>query len=218
MKQYSDLVQALSTPLLVPYESLAAYAVDIEQTASDIHRRRPNGSFEDQLAKCIIGSVCEHGAKEMLDTPNIWSRFSKQETYEDRMFDLCVIQKDKYEGWQQYETKIDVKSSNKHCSGQFFAFNCYDTTLQEECEAQAGRPGANLHFFIRKSLDTELLLTMDRVETADGWLVTAKYLIHRKAFNKVFRVSKFPESPFYYLRYDEMIRDGTCVKIPQQPS
>jgi len=218
MKQYENLVHALSKPLFVPGVAMLPYAEDIVQTAEDIHRRRPYGSLDDQVTKCLIGSVCEHAAKEMLNTKDVWSRFSKQETYEDRMFDLAVIQRDKYEQWLPYETKIDVKSSNKDCAGQYFAFNCYDTSIQEEYEPQDGRPGANLHFFIRKSLDTELLLTMDRFELADGWLVTAKYLIHRKAFNKMFRVSQFDRSPYYYLRYEDMIRDGTCVKIPQQPS
>lgn len=216
MNQYADLVKALSVPLLVPYDAMAVYSMDIEQTANDIHRRRPKGSYDDQLTKCLIGMVCEHAAKVMLDGPDIWSRFSRQETYEDRMFDLAVIQKDKYERWQQYETLIDVKSSNKHCATHYFAFNCYDTQNNAEYEAQCSRPGANLHFFIKDSHATELLLTMDRVETEFGWLVTAKYLIHRDAFNRQFSVSGYTTSPFYYLRYNDMIRDGLCVKIPPQ--
>jgi hypothetical protein len=217
MKQYSDLVKRLSVPRLVTYEYMTTFSKDIEQAATDIHRRRPNGDFSDQLHKCLIGAVCEAGVHLMLNTEDIWARFSPQATFEDRMFDLSVIQKNQFEAWQPYETKIDVKSSNKHCSGLYFAFNYYDPKNAEHAKIQGRRPGANLAFFINDSVDTDLLVTVDRVQTEDGWLVTAKYLIHRDAFNRQFNVSEYATSPYFYLRYNDLIRDGLCVKIPLQP-
>lgn len=213
-----QLIEPLRYSRIITFDEVEAYSPDLQQVADDIHRRRPNGSLEDQVTKCIIGMLGEHAAKEMWNTKDIWSRFSKQETYQDRMFDLELIQRDKYEQWQPCLTKVDVKIVGAHCKNEYFAFNCYDNEIDEEWMPQSGRPGANLHFFIRKSLDTDLLLTMDHVLVPTGWLVTAKYLIHRKAFNKMFRVSKFKDSPCYYLRYEDMIRDGTCVKIPSQPT
>lgn len=217
MKQYAELVRALA-PKVVTFDHMEPFMAEIEQTGNDIHRRRPRGNLEDQITKCLIGSVCEHGVKLMLDTDRIWSRFSKQETYQDRMYDLGVIQKDKYERWDDHEIKIDVKSSNKHCGGLYFAFNCFNNGVEIDYNLQHRRPGANLEFFIRESKDTELLLTVDRQDCADGWLITPKYLMHRNAFNRPFNVSEYATSPYFYLRYNDLIRDGLCVKIPQQPS
>lgn len=214
MKQYDELVCALA-PKVVTFDYMEPFMADIEQIGNDIHRRRPRGNLLNQIIKCLIGAVCEHGAKLMLNTDYIWSRFSKQATYKDRMFDLGVIQKNKYEQWHDREIKIDVKSSNTHCNSEYFAFNYYDNDDDVAYDLQYNRPGANLAFFIDKSHDTELLLTVDRVDIPQGWLVTPKYLIHRDAFKLPFIISKFEASPYYYIRYSDMIRAGLCVKIPQ---
>lgn len=209
------MLAALSVPKEVTFEKVIGISEYINQTAEDIHRRRPMCSLDDQIHKCIIGMVGELGAHDMLSTSEVWSRFSKQETYEDRMYDLEVIQREMFHNWLRL-IKLDVKTSNRYCNGLFFAFNCFDINNREEYEEQKGRPGANLHFFIRKSLDTELLLLVHQQVSDTGWTVTSKYLIHRNAFNSKFVKSGYKDSPYYFLRYNELIRAGLCYKIPQQ--
>jgi hypothetical protein len=213
MKQYDGLVAALR-PMTVSHVYMDQFLSNIERVAKDIHRRNQHRSYDDVFVKCLRGTVIEHGIQMAWNTQTIWSRFSKQNGHESYKFDLAVIQKNLYEQWLPNEIRVDAKSSNSYCNGPYFAFNCYNTKDKAQVALQAHRVGANLHFFINESSDTELLITADLSDTDNGWIVTPKYLIHRDAFLREFNITGWADSPYFYLHYNDLIRAELCVRIP----
>lgn len=210
MKTAEIIVPLLKRQALVTDEETLEHSDDLVRIASEIKARK-SITLDEQLELTLIGTVGEIGAKQLLNSSIVWSRFSQQQTRNDMTYDLGFIIRQCYENWED-ETLLDVKLNNKSGRGDYYAFNCYNKETAN-AELQMNRGGANLNYFIYESPKTKFLLICDQMRVSGGWLVTPRYLIHRDAFKLEWRKSRYETSPFYYIRYNDMIRAGVCWQL-----